>query len=162
MMQNKCSGVTFIELIFTLMIIALLITLLSGDLSSFFLRQKNQCTTSLLFHTLQYARSEAINRNQIVALCPSLDSVHCSLDWSKGYIVFIPQENNANSPQELLRSIRVSNPIHSGHLDIIKYSSDGRCLSRGTIHIGEGEDQHKIVLYDSGRARIEHSIFPTK
>ncbi len=153
-MSNK--GFTLIELLITMTILSILLCIGSMGMNTLFLRQKNQCIAERIFHTLVYARSEAIKRNKIVGVCGSHDFQHCSLDWSKGYMVFIG-DFPENYPLNILRveKMQHSLDVYSNKQTVIRYKGDGSCLTRNTIFIA---NQQKIVIYDSGRARIESFV----
>jgi type IV fimbrial biogenesis protein FimT len=156
-MRTSHLGFTFIELSFVLLIVSALALLC---VSQFVLYEKYEAktTTQTLFSTLQYARSEAIKRNQTVSVCPSSDFEHCHSHWSNGYLVFIGSDKQNIVPQSILRieKLKAGVTVKSQGLTVIKYSGDGRILTRGTIHINSHDTPpQKIVLYDSGRARIE-------
>ncbi len=147
------KGFSVIEVLFVLAIMSILLVLSLNGLFVNVQSQKNQRITAQLFHTLQWARTEAIKRNKTINVCGSFDNQHCSSDWSNGYMVFIE-----HTPIQTLRSEKIEPglSIHSGNQTVIKYSGDGRCLSRGSITIGSlPKKTQKIVIYDSGRARIQ-------
>jgi type IV fimbrial biogenesis protein FimT len=155
MMQFNYRGFHLIEIIITLGIISMLLLFCVG-FSFSFERQAIQNISHRLFHTLAWARSEAIKRNQLVGICGSLDLKHCSNDWSHGYIVFMMNDEKSIR-QDLLRSEKITPfaKIDSGKQTVIRYSGDGRCLERASINISKEKSEQRIVIYDSGRARIE-------
>lgn len=156
---NNPHGFTLIELLLTIVIIMTLCTLSASPLKALFTKY-HQCTDAQrLFHTLQFARAEAIKRQQNIAICPSQDLKQCDEGWSDGYIVFIrktPKETL--SAEAILRVQKKSNTtqIHTPSLDRIEYTPEGRCLSRGSLYVvAQGQAKQRIVLYDSGRVRME-------
>lgn len=152
-MRVSYHGFTLIELLFTMMILAILIVLSMPTLASFFNKNVQQNDAIRLFHTLQFARTEAIKQQCNITLCPSQDLKHCSNDWSNGFIVYrVNPENTILRAQKNTQTSHIQTPS----LERIEYTKEGRCLSRGTIYFYQQEKiLHKIVLYDSGRARIE-------
>lgn len=150
------NGFSAIELVFAIALMSILFFICTANLTSSVDHQLSLNVTNKIFHNLQWARTEAIKRNQMIGICGTLDQQHCSSDWSSGYMVFvIDKKNKMDSSIGFLRLEKMEPLIktHSGNQSIIKYSGDGRCLSRGTVFIGK---ENKIVLYDSGRARIEN------
>lgn len=158
--MTKLKGYSFIEILITLTIISLLLHLGCGAFGSLLDRYHSESVASSLFQHLQFARTEAIKRNRIVSLCPSLDFQYCTHDWTSQYMVFIAQENFPIRSENLLRTIKIPNSVRitSTNQAIIKYNGDGRSLSRSTISISMQKIKEKIVIYDSGRARISRSI----
>lgn len=100
MTMKKQSGVTLIELLATLAVIAILVT--AGYPSFRELINRNRITTvgNDLVSMLHVARSEAIRQNSTVCVCPSTDvnqlNPVCSNgnQWETGVIAFL--DNNAN------------------------------------------------------------------
>ena len=148
MMTLKTRGVTFIELLLALAVLGVLLILCTSSISNLFTQQQIKGQTQRLFHTLQYARAEAIKQNRQIMVCPTLDFIRCADDWSKGYMVF-------NSEKILLVQQNMHPiPIKTSVTRII-YRGDGRAFNRGTFQLGMGTQQYRIVIYDSGRSRIE-------
>ncbi len=87
---RACSGLGAIELVVTLSILAILLTLAAPRMSQTLERQRLTGTTHSLLNALHQARSEAVKRNHRVTLCPSQDGEWCREDgeWSEGWILF--------------------------------------------------------------------------
>ncbi|MBS0289914.1 MAG: GspH/FimT family protein [Proteobacteria bacterium] len=151
------KGLSLISLMITLALTSLFFTLSSGY---FFLGEKYLVykTTQQIFELLQWTRSEAIKRNQLTAVCGTTDFKQCSQHWSIGFMAFIIEPSSLNNIQ-ILRIEKNDDRISvKSNQPVIKYSSDGRCFSRTTLKIrGKHTPNQKIVIYDSGRARIASS-----
>jgi len=165
-MIKRHSGFTFYELMFTLVILTILTTIASASFSTTIFRQSTLNATSSLFHILQFARTEAVKRNTYVTVCPSQDFENCSNDWSTGFIVFVdPDSTGTKTPGDtILRAQQIKGNTTSINFNsstsnnYLKYSPSGRSLARGTFDIEalpENNKFYSIVIYDSGRARIE-------
>lgn len=157
-MPYKNNGFTLIELLIALAISALLVMISSPTLLSLFNRLQHQSESLSLFEMLQFARSQAIVRQQNIAVCPSKDLMHCSLDWSQGYIAYVVGSKKIPSEESVILRVHQNFhaiPIESPSLKSIEYTPEGRCLSRGTLYFRGKDQTQKIVLYDSGRARME-------
>lgn len=88
-------GFTLVELMITLAIAAILLTMAVPSFNSFV--QSNRATTQTndLITSLQLARGEAIKSNSRVTLCPSSDQSTCSgTDLVNGWIVFLDTDAN--------------------------------------------------------------------
>lgn len=89
--MHKSHGVTLVEAMITISILVILATMAAP---SFATMQRNADRTRAVnefWHAVFLARSEAIKRGSVVALCRSTDGLRCnhsSGDWSKGWIVF--------------------------------------------------------------------------
>jgi len=168
------SGTTFIELLVTLSIAAILMTLAVPAFDS--MLQTNRFATlsnSFLVH-LHLARSEATKRNARVALCKSADGATCSTsnDWSQGWIVFHDVNNNAqvNTDEDVLHVHEAipNSQILRGNTPVANYvsyaSMGGARMISGAFQAGtltlcrpsaSSGEARNIVISATGRPRIE-------
>ena len=158
-MKEHIRGFSLIEFLTTLVVIAILLIISIPPLASFYKKHTHQYQAMRLFHTLQFARTQAIKRQQNIGVCPSGNGVHCDSDWSLGYIVYVADKNKKDlAALQVLRVEKNSSAvqIETPSLQTIVYTREGRCLSRGSFYIDRhGKEPQKIILYDSGRSRIE-------
>lgn len=155
-MMKRLKGFTFVELLMVLAIVSALVMLSQSDFLSLIDRQKSQTTCSQLLSSLAFAKSEAVKRQIQVHICGLSKEQDCSCDWSQGYQVFYIHQNK----KALIRTFSVPENIliDSRNQPMITFSSDGRSLSRATLHIRHHETVQKIVIYDSGRTRVESPV----
>ena len=107
--QNQSQrGFTLGELMASLAVGAITLGLAVPGLISVSERNKQAATVSDLASSLYLARSEAIKRNDRVAVCPSKDGEHCQeLPWDAGWIVFVDEDlDGRRGPSELLIQTR--------------------------------------------------------
>lgn len=92
------QGFTLFELILTLTLSAILVSIAVPSLSAILARQRQHVEINALFHAIHLARKESIMRRKVVSICPSLDGENCNAgrDWSKGWIVF--ENSDRDSP----------------------------------------------------------------
>lgn len=89
------AGVTLIELLVTLAIMAILTTIAIPSLSAFIADSRQSGRAFELVGALNMARSEAIKRGTRVSVCktrnPDAESPTCEADagWEQGWIVFV-------------------------------------------------------------------------
>lgn len=170
----RCAGMTFIELLVTISIAAILLTLAVPAFVS--LLQSNRFTTfsNNYLTNLHFARSEAIKRNTRVTLCKSADGVTCTKTgyWSQGWLVFHDTNNNAqvDTGEHILR-VHEALPINlafKGNTNVanyVSYSSSGRTqLTSGAFQAGtltlcrpatSASEARNIVISSTGRPRVE-------
>lgn len=108
--MERRRGFTLPELVFTL---ALAAGLLAWGVPNFREARLNAARTREVNQFLQavhLARSEAIKRNGVVSLCPSLDAANCApagTDWEQGWIMFVNSDRDSPAKrdpgEELLR-----------------------------------------------------------
>ena len=92
------AGFSLIELMITLVVLAILV---AAGVPSFNQLRLNSRTAALagdISSALNLARSEAVTRSEQVNVCPSNDSTSCSGAWTDGWIVIV------NASSEVLRA----------------------------------------------------------
>jgi len=99
--MKKNSGFTLIELMITLAIVAILLTVGVPSLKTFMQGNQLVAATNELVSALHVARSEAIKHNVRVSVCESSDGANCTAtgNWENGWIVFI--DGNGVTPGDL-------------------------------------------------------------
>ena len=162
------NGFTVIELMFTLTITAVLLSLGVPAFQDFSLRQRMNASISALHIDLLYARSQAVYQNTQVIACPGSPSGGCaeSTDWTVGWIVFSDSNTDRQhqDDEDLLR--------HGQGLDnIMIHSSAGRTNfrfypngstpgSNGSFSLcGLGGPEHarKLIISNLGRIRRDEA-----
>jgi type IV fimbrial biogenesis protein FimT len=107
-MKQSNRGFTLLELIISLSVIVLLVTVALPNFQG--IMQRNRVTTKLneILTAMNLARSEAITGGVVAGACPSLDGVACDADrWDVGWIVWV--DDNANSAFDANEVARVNN-----------------------------------------------------
>lgn len=98
------SGFTLTELVITLAIAGILLTLAAPNMSSFIRNNRITTETNTLIAHINLARSEATKRNVVVALCrkdPAEALPTCgggtANDWSSGWLVYATTSTSADA-----------------------------------------------------------------
>jgi type IV fimbrial biogenesis protein FimT len=162
------TGVTLIELLVTLSIAVILMTIAVPGFQDFFRRNRVESAASEFMATLNYARSEAIRRGVRVSVCRSNTGSNCTTTepWNRGWIVFTnpDNDNNVDTGEEILRvyqGLPNAVTLNSDFTNRITYQSDGRITNNvgGSFFFCHGSptDARRIVIIGTGRARIEPS-----
>lgn len=84
---NKRSGFTLIELMITIAVAAILLTIAVPSFLEATLSSKLRATANNLASSAFLARSEAIKRNTPATLCASSNGTSCTGSWDQGWIV---------------------------------------------------------------------------
>lgn len=90
-MYPRNQGMTLVELIVVISIAAILAITAIPSFSALRQNAERSRAVNAFMHAIFLARSEAIKRNGVVALCKSIDGGRCSNDtgnWSNGWLVF--------------------------------------------------------------------------
>ena len=95
--QNRReTGVTLVELIFTIAVLAVLMSISLPALGNLVQNAQARGAHGALMTSLALARMSAVAHNAQVAVCPSADQVNCTGDvwWQRGWIVFVDTNRN--------------------------------------------------------------------
>lgn len=90
----KIHGFTIIELMITLIIAGILVTLAAPAMRNFVQEQRLIGQTNEFMGDLNLARSEAIKRASNAGVCSSSNGTSCGGTWQNGWIVFIDADNS--------------------------------------------------------------------
>lgn len=88
-MLVKARGFTLIELMFTLILVAVLVSLAAPSFDSSIRDNRVLTETNSMIAAVANARSEALKRGRMVSICPSADGATCGADWGQGWIVYV-------------------------------------------------------------------------
>jgi type IV fimbrial biogenesis protein FimT len=99
-------GLTLLELLFTLGIVAILFSLALPAYATFIKRSNSLTISYELVGLVHYARMEALNRKEVVTLCGSSDGKRCTNDWSTSILIFtdINGDGTVDTEDTLLRT----------------------------------------------------------
>ena len=98
-MKHEQGGFTLIELMFTIMVLAVLLAIGIPSFREFTQASRMATATNSLIGDLNYARTEAIKRRQPVTLCRSTDGATCATAAGdfREWIVFLDSYEEAGS-----------------------------------------------------------------
>ncbi len=168
--QRHQSGVTLIELIVVLAVIAIVAG--AGAPAFYRMIADNRLATATndLVADINFTRSEAIKRNQNVAICARANATTCSndpADWSNGWLVFVDANNNGtidNGEAILRRHDAIGNALRLSYNNGTALAYDPRgALANGAVGsftLTENRDERiasdrQIIVSFTGRVRSE-------
>lgn len=164
--RHKQSGISLIELLGTISIVAVVNSLAGPTLGETFKRNQLRSQAERVMTTLNLARSEAVKRNQPVSICRSEDGASCSGEWSDGWIVFSNLDNDNVVDNGADEVIRVYKGLADGHRftgtlgdDALTYFSDGSYAAGSeTVRIcsedGDLDQSWTVEVNTVGRPRV--------
>jgi len=85
-MANRNQGFTFIDVVITVSILAVISAIAMSAINDFIERSRQQALLSQLQDTIQNARAKAVLRRQTVVLCGTRNMDTCSNDWRNGWL----------------------------------------------------------------------------
>jgi type IV fimbrial biogenesis protein FimT len=163
-------GVTLVELLVTLAVLAVLLGLAVPSFAHLMRENRLATASNGLLGTLLFARSEAIKRGHRVTACVSVDQEQCTAGrhWHQGWIVFADRNGNGvrDAGEALLRvgagradALTISGNMHVRNY--VSYNGEGRTqllgggLQMGTVTLCDGVAARRLVINAVGRPRLE-------
>lgn len=140
--SGTTRGFTLVELMVTLAVLAVLTMVALPSFRDTIRRSRVSAASNALLADLRYARIEAINRGQLVSLCPSSDGSKCTADgtaWDAGWLVYTYPAGAASANAAyaagniLLRAgaMRPDVTIEASTVDVVSFGQQGQ-LRPGT------------------------------
>lgn len=87
-MVKRIQGFTLIELMVTLAVLAIVLSIAVPGFQKQILNNKSLALGEEFAQALNFARSEAVKTKKRVSICASSDGETCTGNWSDGFIVF--------------------------------------------------------------------------
>ncbi len=93
----RSRGFTLIELMLSLSIAAVVLSVAVPSFSDFVASHRHAAEVNRFLRSIHLARSEAIKANHRVVLCKSSDAAECATSggWEQGWIIFADLNNDA-------------------------------------------------------------------
>lgn len=177
--MNRSAGFTLIELIITVMLAAIVLTIGVPSFRTAILNSTRVAQTNELIGFLNLARSEAAKSGFRVIICRSTNGTTCTDDitgvWENGWIVFVDRnQNNILDSGEIIKvqgSLTQNFTLRASGSTLTKWigylpngvsvgnNVDGTAtgLGTGTLNLcdSRGIDQARfIVISSTGRVRV--------
>ncbi|MEG3766164.1 GspH/FimT family pseudopilin [Alteromonas sp. 14N.309.X.WAT.G.H12] len=160
-MKNN-TGLSLIELMITVAIAAILLTVGAPGIQSILQQNRVIAAINDISSATRTARFTAIDQEQTTILCPTSDYETCGTDWSLAKMVFMDDNGNGNrdTDETLLLS---TDPLGSG-LEIsgisqaLSFTSDGSVSTAATITVcpasGDNTVASAVIVSLYGRVTI--------
>jgi type IV fimbrial biogenesis protein FimT len=165
--MQAARGLTLVELMIAISILALLLAVAAPDMRSLVDRQRGESALSALAVAVQGARTSAIRTGLTVTVCRSMDGLRCGGSWSQGYIVFSDRnrDRRLNQDDALLRTGRFLELGGTlawrafGNRQYLQIDSRGHILHQNgnfTFCPGSGQlaQARQLVISQTGRIRL--------
>lgn len=160
---KKQMGFTLIELMVTLSVLLILITVGVPSLSGYLQSQRLNTTTQLIKDSYSQARYEAVTGKKAVTLCPlDINATTCGNNWDVGIMVYIDQNNDgvyaAADNDQRLRQVGFPDGVTAsipGRTQV-RLSTAGTTTDTGTftVAVSGSTTQKTLVISSSGRIRL--------
>jgi type IV fimbrial biogenesis protein FimT len=134
------NGFTLYELLITLLVVGVVLTLGIPNFTEFTRNSRMTATANDLHSALQLARSEAVRAKTAITICASADSMaqqpSCGGTWEQGYIVFVDDDGDALRTGDQETVIRAHGPAETGVM--LRVADDARFFSFAATGMGRG------------------------
>ncbi len=172
-LYRRFSGLTLIELVIVLMVMAITLSLSSPLMQDLLQNNRLRSESIRFLRAINLARSEAILRNAPVSICPSVMAVtgkaQCSGSYVDGWIVFANADKDEVVDADIDQVIQVFKGLPPGFqltnrsgtraaFKLINYLPNGSSRSNRTLLFCPPNNAHvrslSIVINIVGRARL--------
>ena len=148
-------GVTLVELMVTVSIVAIILAFVGPSIQSILIKNRIVAEINETSSLIQYARHHAIDEQAQVVVCPSKNFSVCTTDWNDPKIVFIDDNDNATRDvsEELLVTIGATSvaSLMTNTTDIIKFTETGEANLTTEI----------LLCHKDGKAQYARSLSVT-
>ena len=177
--EFNARGLTLIELMITLVILGVTVTVATPAMQQLIHGSRLRTETSRLLDAVNLARSEAVNRNVPVSLCPSSMAVSgvatCAGQYADGWIIFTNRDRDTRVDADSDEVIRAFAPIPEGYRltnragtravkELITYLPDGSSRRNISFSVCPPANYRvepwTVVLNTVGRARAARGAAP--
>lgn len=170
-LRNGQQGLTLVELMAAVAILAVLLSLGAPSLGEALARYRMRIAVHDLASAMSLARTEAMGRGVSVTVCPLAASPvgSCGENYARGWQVFSNLDRDGELDAAADEPIRVFSPLPKGYAvtnrqgtrvvtDRITWYPDGSARKNLTLLVCApgrvGADSHAVVLNLVGRARV--------
>jgi len=169
--QNFQTGFGLLELMLSMAILAILLSLAIPSFGSLLARNGVSSQSNELLQALYYARSSAISRQSVVHVCPLDPQIpntcqtkfKSKASWSDGWLIYVDKNGNSNLDKNdvILRVFRLNNrfQIVFNQRGRLRFFPDGRARSAGFYLCDDNLStlRHIYILY-TGRVRVDKEL----
>lgn len=131
---NTLQGFTLIELIITIAIVAILMSLAVPSIRTMMANNQVAVTNNSIISALNLARSEAVTRANQVGVCPSNNGNGCNNgQWNTGWVVFDNLDGNGTptNAERIRVDTRETTVTRSGFAGTIVFQANGTTTLAG-------------------------------
>ncbi|MGX9462385.1 GspH/FimT family pseudopilin [Shewanella sp. A14] len=153
-MKKVPAGFTLIEIMVTVVIAAILITVAAPSLNSLYENARVKNNIEKIHDIFVFARNQAINYGMTVYVCSFSTTTSCgtTTDWSNGVRVFVEDINGAKTELRAIDNFNDSDKV-KGPSKIVTFTADGLSSGGDIIYCpsGKADLSNSISISNSGR-----------
>ncbi|MDN4503743.1 GspH/FimT family pseudopilin [Alteromonadaceae bacterium BrNp21-10] len=145
----KQQGVTLIEMLITISIVAILLTVVAPNMRDMVTSNRLISQLNEISSMIQFARSNSITEQTTTVVCPTVNFTDCTTNWNNAKIVFIDanNDNTRNANEDILAGTEIGeNSLNiTGPNNLISFSATGVTASPSTIKICHIDNEAKFA-----------------
>ncbi len=154
--QQRQQGFTLVELLITIAILAILVMLAAPSMQHMLAENRSIAQVNTLIAELNYARSEAVSRNEALTFCKSVNQQTCGGQWRDGKMLLDAKNNVIRVFSALPTGDKLVWNSSGGQDDAIVWTPSGYTRGqRGTFYYCSAHKDstysRTVVLWDTGR-----------
>jgi len=159
--MNRENGFTLIELMVTLAIAAILLTVAIPSFNTTIKNNRIVTDANRLVSTIGLARSEAVKLGRTATVCVSADQATCTgeTDWTLGWMVWVDANGNAvldaGEERGFVDAFPGNSVTFTSAASQIQFTSQGAATAAVTLDLCDdrvGETGRRINVSNTGRA----------
>lgn len=152
-MPNRNQGFSLIELMVTLSLLAIFVSIAIPALGGLADRNRQQALRQALWTAIQTARAAAVLNHETIEICGSDDGTTCNADWTSGWLI---RSVSAGRTLSIMQPPEAVGLRWKGLGGSIRFRSTGAApLSNGTFfQCYESETAWQLKLSRQGRLRL--------
>lgn len=150
---KRCHAFSLIELLITLILITLLVSIALPSLAGLAERSRITSLRDQLHAQVQHARASSVLHNRDVEVCGSSDGQQCDDQWQRGWILYFVDTQQIISQQQLTTRDHI---MWAGATNRIRFHDNGTSpLGNGRLYICDQQQvvALQIVINRQGRLR---------
>ncbi|WP_115717415.1 GspH/FimT family pseudopilin [Gallaecimonas mangrovi] len=157
------NGFTLVELMMTLVVAAILVTISYPSLSRFVTDNQLSSEASQLQAMLASARHHALNYQMPVVVCPLVNN-SCTSSWNGEISVFVDTDadNKKSADDEILQTLAAADHQRVFDQSSIAFAADGMLKTNaGTLVLCEGSNANLyngVIITKTGRSRVAEDV----
>ena len=141
MKKRHQNGFTLYELLITMLIVGVVLSLGVPNLSEFTANSRLSSTANDLHASFQLARSEAARSKTNITICASANSLaagaNCGGTWDQGYIIFVDDDGDLLRAGATETVLRAHGEIATGV--VMSIANDATYFSYASTGMGRGD-----------------------
>lgn len=147
---SKQRGLTLIELMVSLAIIAILLTTVAPGVKSILIQNRIVAEINEVSSLIQFARASAIDEQTPTIVCPSTDFLRCTTDWNNPRMVFVDANNDGerhSTNEPLLVATQATANVNklTGPANAIVFQANGAANSSTALLLCHQDNDNKYA-----------------